>query len=173
MKGNAALRDIPTPEPLASRFAQLGIAAQSWAHAAVFRVGEGQEIKDGLAGGHTKNLFLKDKKDKIWLVVAQDVTEIDLKTLPKRINSARLSFGSPALLLEVLGVTPGSVTPFALINDTARRVSVILDESLMGHAVVNFHPLKNDMTTAIAPQDLLKFIESCGHKPLIVDFTRC
>lgn len=176
MKGNAAPRvpePVPTPEPLAARFAALGIAAQSYAHAPVFRVGEGEDIKRGLPGGHTKNLFLKDKKDKIWLVVAQDVTQIDLKTLPRRIDAARLSFGSPALLEEILGVTPGSVTPFALINDTALRVGVILDKSLMGHTLVNFHPLKNDKTTAITPQDLLKFIRSCGHTPVIVDFTRC
>ena len=126
------------------------------------------DLERELPGGHTKNLFLKDKKDRLFLVVALGHAQIDLKTLHKRLGSDRLSFGKPELLMEVLGVPPGSVTPFALINDRAQRVTVILDADMMRHERLNFHPLENTATTNIAREDLARFIRSCGHQPSVV-----
>ena len=140
-------------------------------HAPVFRVGEGAEIKAKLAGGHTKNLFLKDAKDRIWLISALAETSIDLKALPARIGSARLSFGSPPLLAEVLGVEPGSVTPFALINDPAHRVTLILDAALKRADPVNFHPLTNTGTTQLSTAGFMKFLSAIGVEPIVLEFS--
>ena len=147
-----------------------GIAHTTLAHAAVFRVDEGAEIKARLAGGHTKNLFLKDAKDRLWLITALAETKIDLKTLPGRIGAARLSFGSPALLAEALGVEPGSVTPFALINDQARRVTLILDAALLRADPLNFHPLTNTATTQVSKAGFEAFLDALGVEPIVVDF---
>ena len=168
----AALKTIPTPDPLNAKFAELGIETVTYEHRPVFTVAEGEDFKKLIPGGHTKNLFLKDKKDKIWLVTALDETVIDLKKLPARINAARLSFGSAELMLRVLGVTPGSVTALGLLNDMQREVSPVLDHNLLNHAVINCHPLRNDRTTCLKPQDLVKFMKNLGYDPLIVDFSR-
>ena len=122
-------------------------------------------MRGAIAGGHCKNLFLKDEKGDIWLLVCLEDARVDLKTMPARIGSRRLSFGKPDLMGEVLGVEPGSVTPFGLINDRERRVNVVLDQAMMAHELLNFHPLRNDATTTIAAADLLKFIRACGHEP--------
>ncbi len=169
---SAALKIIPTPDPLNAKFAELGIATTTYEHRPVFTVAEGEDFKKLIPGGHTKNLFLKDKKDKIWLVTALDETVIDLKKLPARINAARLSFGSAELMQRVLGVTPGSVTALAVLNDLGREVSPVLDHSLFNHEVINCHPLRNDRTTCLTPQDLVKFMKNLGYDPLIVDFSR-
>jgi len=169
---SALLKSIATPDPLAKKFAELGIESVTYEHPAVFTVEEGKDFKNQIPGGHTKNLFLKDKKDKIWLVTALWDTKIDLKKLPARINAARLSFGNAALLQALLGVIPGSVTPLGLINDKGKQVSPVLDKRLMDHEVINCHPLRNDRTTGIKPQDLVKFMQALGYDPLIVDFSR-
>lgn len=155
--------------PLFARLSGLGIQTVTHTHAAVHTVDDNRRLRGGLPGGHCKNLFLKDKKGQIWLVVALEDRVIDMKVLKTKIGAAHLSFGQPDLLAGVLGVTPGSVTPLALINDTQARVRVVLDAGLFGFDVVNFHPLVNTATTAIAPQDLVRFIESCGHLAAIVD----
>lgn len=147
-----------------------GIAHQTLEHAAVFRVGDGLEIKAALPGGHTKNLFLKDSKGRLWLVTALGETRIDLKALPAAIGSGRLSFGSEALLLETLGVRPGSVTPFALIHDQARRVTLVADAALLARDPVNFHPLTNTATTAVSSAGFLAFLAALGRRPIVVDF---
>ncbi len=159
-----------TAQNLYAAFDDLGIAWKTMEHEAVFRVGEGREIKAAMPGGHTKNLFLKDAKDQLWLISALGESVIDLKRLPKVIGSARLSFGNAALLEEALGVTPGSVTVFALVNDVERRVRLVLDRGLFDHELVNFHPLTNTATTAIASRDLDRFVRALGYDPLIVDF---
>jgi Ala-tRNA(Pro) deacylase len=158
-----------TRKELFARLAALGIETSTQEHEAVFTVAESAKLERELPGGHTKNLFLNDKKGQLYLIVAPSDARIDLKTLPKRIGAARLSFGSPELLGQALGVAPGSVTPFALINDRARRVTVILDAGMMRHHRLNFHPLENTATTNIAREDLLRFIRACGHEPRIVD----
>jgi Ala-tRNA(Pro) deacylase len=157
-----------TRQDLISRLERLGIETETVEHPAVFTVAESSELERRLPGGHTKNLFLKDKKDSLFLVVALGHARIDLKTLHKKLGCERLSFGRPELLMEVLGVLPGSVTPFALINDAAHRVTVILDADMMRYEQLNYHPLVNTATTSIAREDLYRFIRSCGHEPRIV-----
>jgi Ala-tRNA(Pro) deacylase len=157
-----------TREDLIARLDELGIRTLTVDHAPVFTVAESSKLERELPGGHTKNLFLKDKKARLFLVVALGHARIDLKSLHKVLGSDRLSFGSPELLMEVLGVPPGSVTPFALINDKDRRVTVILDADMMRHERLNYHPLVNTATTNIAREDLLAFIGACGHEPRIV-----
>ena len=147
-----------------------GIAHRTVDHPAVFRVGEGEEIKVGLPGAHTKNLFLKDAKDRLWLISAADRTVIDLKRLPPVIGAARLSFGREDLMVETLGVTPGSVTALGLINDVARRVTFVLDHALATAPIVNFHPLTNTATTALAQDGFQAFLAALGVVPLVVDF---
>lgn len=158
-----------TPDDLLKRLDQLGIRTATHHHPPVFTVEESKRLRGALPGGHTKNLFLKDKKDVLWLVVALEDRVLDMKDLRRRIGSAPLSFGRPELLRAVLGIEPGAVTPFALINDTDRQVRVVLDWAMLAIDMLNFHPLSNAATTAIAPQDLLTFIRSCGHEPAIVD----
>jgi Ala-tRNA(Pro) deacylase len=149
---------------------EIGVAATTHEHPAVFRVGEGEAIKAAIPGAHTKNLFLKDAKGQLWLISAEDRSLIDLKRLPPVIGAARLSFGSEPLMLETLGVTPGSVTAFGLINDGARRVRFVLDRALAEAAVVNFHPLTNTATTSIDQAGLRRFFAALGVTPLVVDF---
>jgi len=157
-----------TREDLFARLAELGVATETVEHEAVFTVAESARLERDLAGGHTKNLFLKDAKGRLFLVVAESHTPVDLKHLHKRIGAARLSFGKPDLLMEVLGVPAGSVTALALINDDQKRVSVVVDERLMGYERINCHPLVNTATTSIARDDLLRFMRATGHDPLVV-----
>ena len=168
------MTDTPAPSDRQALFAFLdrcGIAHRTFEHAPVFRVGEGAEIKAALPGGHTKNLFLKDAKGQLWLVSALAETAIDLKALPRTIGSARLSFGSAELLYAALGVTPGSVTAFALINDKEKAVRFVLDAALMAEETVNFHPLDNAATTAVSREGLLAFLAALGVEPQVVDFS--
>jgi Ala-tRNA(Pro) deacylase len=161
---------LPTsPEQLLARLSALGIAAQNHAHAAVFTVEEAKALRGELHGGHIKNLFLRNKKEEMWLVVVEEDKRVDLKALGEKLNAGKLSFGSPDRLLRYLGVLPGAVTPFGIINDKDRKVKVVLDRDLMGFNPVNAHPLVNTMTTALSPQDLVKFLEAEGHKPDILE----
>ena len=147
---------------------RLGIATVTFDHPPLFTVEQSRALRGAIPGGHTKNLFLKDKKDAVFLVVAEEDAEIDMKRLHDRIGSARLSFGRPQLLAELLGVTPGAVTPFGVVNDRSGRVAVILDEPLMRHERLNFHPLDNSATTTIGRDDLLTFLKATGHEPRTV-----
>jgi Ala-tRNA(Pro) deacylase len=147
-----------------------GVAHVTMDHPPVFRVDDGLEIKAAMPGGHTKNLFLKDAKDQLWLVTALGETAIDLKALPAAIGAARLSFGSPERLYTALGVTPGSVTPFALINDPEQRVRLVLDAALLVPEPINFHPLSNDATTAVSQAGFRAFLVALGRTPQVVDF---
>lgn len=164
-------RQPATREELFDRLAQLGIRVETFDHPAVFTVAESETLHREIAGGHTKNLFLKDAKGRLFLIVAHAGTEIDLKTLHKRLGAARFSFGKADLLMSVLGVPPGSVTAFALINDPGHRVSVIVDQALLQFDTINCHPLENTATTSIARDDLLRFIRACGHTPGVADLT--
>jgi len=161
---------IPTsPDQLFAHLEGLGIHTKTVQHPPVFTVDEAKALRGDLPGAHIKNLFLRNKKGEMWLVVAEESRAIDLKALGERLGAGRLSFGSPERLMSYLGVVPGAVTPFALINDRQGRVRVAIDKTVLEQDPVNCHPLANDMTTAIAPQDLLTFIESSGHKPMILD----
>lgn len=157
-----------TPDELAARLRSLGIATTTIEHPPLFTVEESRALRGEIPGAHCKSLFLKDHKGALWLVVALEDGAIDLKALPRMIGSGRLSFGNADLMMEVLGVTPGSVTPFAVINDHARRVTVVLDAGMMARDRLNYHPLVNTATTTIASADLAAFIRDCGHEPRIV-----
>jgi Ala-tRNA(Pro) deacylase len=150
--------------------AEIGVEHATLDHPAVFTVSEGTEIKASLPGGHSKNLFLKDKKGQLWLISARQDTVIDLKRLPRVIGSDRLSFGAPELMAEVLGVTPGSVTALALVNDRGRRVRFVLDKALADSDPVNFHPMTNTATTALSREGFARFLEAIGVRPTVVDF---
>ena len=157
-----------TPAGLQAYLELLGIETVTTEHPAVFTVAESEHLARDLSGGHTKNLFLKDAKGKLFLVIAQAHTAIDLKQLHKTIGCARLSFGSAALLLEVLGVPAGSVTAFAVMNDRAGQVSVVVDAALMDFDRINCHPLVNTATTSIQRDDLMAFLRATGHDPRVM-----
>ena len=146
------------------------VAGTTHDHPAVFRVDEGLELKAAMPGAHTKNLFLKDKKGRLWLISARQDTVVDLKRADKWIGSARLSFGNETLLYETLGVRPGSVTAMGLINDPEHRVTFVIDKSLWDADIVNFHPLTNTATTALAQADFRRFLTLIGREPMVVDF---
>jgi Ala-tRNA(Pro) deacylase len=158
-----------TPDELFARLDALGIAHRTHSHPPVFTVAEATALRGRLPGGHCKSLFLKDKKGGLWLVVALEERPIDLKRLAATLAAPRFSFGNADLLHQVLGVRPGSVTPFALANDAGHRVTVVLDQGMLEYDPLNYHPLENDRTTAVAPADLLRFVAACGHRPRIVD----
>jgi Ala-tRNA(Pro) deacylase len=157
-----------TPDELFAALDRLGIAHPTVTHPPLFTVEQSQSLRGMIPGGHTKNLFLKDKKGALVLVTALEDATIDLKSLHRRLGaSGRFSFGSAEAMAETLGVRPGAVTPFGAINDTAGRVAVVLDAGLMEHTIINAHPLVNTMTTSIAREDLVRFLVSTGHPPRI------
>jgi Ala-tRNA(Pro) deacylase len=158
-----------SPQDLVAALDRLGIETTRIDHEAVFTVAESKELRGAISGHHTKNLFLKDKKGRLFLVSALESTRIDLKRLHETLGaSGRLSFGSAELLMEKLGVTPGSVTAFAVINDRAGDVTMVLDAGLMTGEPMNFHPLVNTATLGIARDDMLAFLRASGHEPLVV-----
>lgn len=157
-----------TRKALFARLDELGIQTRTVEHEAVFTVAESYKLDSELQGAHTKNLFLKDDRGALFLVVAVATTRVDLKALSRTLSAGRFSFGKPELLNEVLGVEPGSVTAFAVINDTVARVNVVLDAELMAFDTINCHPLENTATTNIAREDLMRFIRACGHEPRVV-----
>jgi Ala-tRNA(Pro) deacylase len=135
-------------------------------------VAESVALRDEIPGGHTKNLFIKDKKDRYFLLTVEENAEVDLKQVHNLIGgSGRVSFGRAEKLMEYLGVIPGAVTAFGAINDTAENVTFVLDAELMREEIVNCHPLSNDATTSIASSDLIRFMEATGHKPLVLKVT--
>jgi Ala-tRNA(Pro) deacylase len=167
---NATDRSPASEADLFAHFDALGVSRVTHRHRPVFTVEEGADLKAAMPGGHTKNLFLKDKKGAIFLISAISDTAIDLNATSKLLGAGRFSFGSAERLMQHLGVEPGSVTLFAIINDPERAVTLVLDEALFAHDLVNFHPLKNDATTAISPADMLKFVRSFGREPIRLAF---
>jgi Ala-tRNA(Pro) deacylase len=138
-------------------------------HAPVFTVAESQSLRDEIPGGHTKNLFLKDKKGAYFLITLEENAEVNLKTIHTLIGaSGRVSFGKPEALMEKLGVTPGSVTIFCAINDPDHEVTIVIDAPLLENEVINAHPLSNDATTSIGRDDLKRFLAHTGHEPMIL-----
>lgn len=170
MAAPSPVPDAPaTPAELLANLAWLGISVSVVTHEAAFTVEQSSAMHGDMPGAHSKNLFLKDKKGRLFLVSARQDARIDLKRLHEVIGaSGRLSFGSAEQLLAALGVTPGSVTAFAVFNDRAGAVTMVLDAGLMSHELLNFHPLINTMTCGIDRDDLLRFLRSTGHEPLIV-----
>jgi Ala-tRNA(Pro) deacylase len=169
----AAMPGAATPEALFAFLAELGIETETHHHEPVATVEDAKALRGQLPGGHCKNLFIRTKKGQPWLVVCEEDRQVDLKRLSEALGAGRFSFGSADRLMATLGVTPGSVTPFALINDRAEaKVGVVLDKAMLDHELLNYHPLVNHMTTAIRRDDLLAFVRACGHRPTVVDFDR-
>lgn len=157
------------PEELLRRLDELGIPHQTTTHAPVFTVEEAKAVRSDCPGGHTKNLFLRNKRGEMWLLVCQEDRLVDLKALGRHLGAGRFSFSSADRLRRFLGVEPGAVTPFAVINDKQGRVKVVVDLAVLRFERVNFHPLDNSMTTAIAGDDLMKFLRAEGHAPEVTD----
>ncbi len=160
-----------TPDELMAYLKNMGIEFTLHHHAAFFTVAEGLETERNIEGAHCRNLFLRDRKKKNFLLVLRNETEVDMKKLPAVLGSDRLSFGSAERLWEYLGVRPGSVCPYAIINDVNNDVAIFLDQSMMEAPIVNYHPLQNTMTIGTAPENLIRFIESTGHKAHIIDLS--
>ena len=158
-----------TPQELFEMLKSLGIETTTYEHEAVFTVAESEKIKQDIPGGHTKNLFLKDKKGNYFLITAESHADIALNTVHGLIGArGRVSFGKPDALMEHLGVLPGSVTAFAPMNDQDGKVSMIIDQPLLENDLINCHPLTNEMTTTISREDLLRFLSHVGHEPQII-----
>lgn len=169
--------DAPAATPrfhdsdLYARLDALDIPHRTVEHAPLFTVEESQALRGELPGAHIKNLFLRDKKKNIWLVTVLEDREVDLKAL-KTLFDARgnLSFGSADLLMEVLGVIPGAVTPFGVLNDMDGRATMVLDRAILDAETANAHPLRNDRTTAVASRDLVTFLKAENHAPVLLNF---
>ncbi|MFD9030502.1 prolyl-tRNA synthetase associated domain-containing protein [Streptomyces sp. NPDC059567] len=150
---------------LSARLDELGIAWTSERHAPVFTVEQARSLGTRLGGGGTKNLFLRDRRKRLVLLVADEDTPVDLKALAAEWGVGRLSFARPEALADALGVTPGAVSPFALMNAAPGTIRVVVDARLAEHKLLLFHPLRNDATTAVSPEGPLAFLRACGHEP--------
>ncbi|MGB0630102.1 MAG: prolyl-tRNA synthetase associated domain-containing protein [Alphaproteobacteria bacterium] len=162
---------MASPEDLFRRLTELGIETETHTHTPVFTVAESRDQRGSLPGAYCKTLFFKDKKGVLWLCVVEESRRMNIRALSDLIGSARLSFAQPERVKSELGVEPGAVTPFALINDPQGNINVILDADIMAADTANFHPLVNDRTTAIAPADLRRFLKAGGHEPRILDLS--
>ena len=160
-----------SPDELVARLSSRGITAARHDHPPLRTVEESRRRRGALPGGHCKNLFLRDKKKRSWLAVTLEDRQVDLGRLQKRVGSARLSFGRPERLMETLGIEPGAVSPFALVNDPDHRVTLVLDAEMMRLPLLNFHPLVNTQTLTIATGDLRRFLADCGHQVMEVEFS--
>lgn len=161
-----------TSADLLASLEKLGISQRTVRHAPVYTVAESRQLRAGFPGGHSKNLFLRNKKGRMWLVTCLEDRDIDLKALAEHLGAGRFSFASAERLMRYLGVVPGAVTPFAVANDREQAVSMVLDAGLLAHDPLNFHPLDNAMTTAISADDLVRFLEHANHAPRIVDLDK-
>ena len=158
-----------SPQQLFQRLDEMGIQYKAVTHEPLFTVEQSKELRGELPGGHTKNLFLRNKKGAMWLVTCLEDREVNLKALGELLGSGRLSFGKPERLMRYLGVIPGAVTPLAVINDKLKQVEFAIDSALLNHDPVNVHPLTNEMTVALSPLDLLRFLETVDHPPRMLD----
>ena len=180
MGRSAFLTSTPDPRPvenepkthveLFDRLDELGVIHETIVHPPVFTVDQAKALRGEIPGAHVKNLFLRDKKGVMWLVVCLEDRKVDLSWLAGQLGCKRFSFGSAERLLRTLGVAPGSVTPFAVINDRTGEVGVALDRALLDKQPLNFHPLRNDQTTAVSPDGLIRFLDAEGHSPKLLDF---
>ena len=158
-----------TSDELLGALAAIGVEATTHEHAPAHTVEEAQALRGTIPGAHAKNLFVRDKKGRIFLLVLEETASVDLKRVHEIVGgTGRVSFGTSDLMMEVLGVTPGSVTPFGVVNDRAKRVTLVLDADLMRNERLNFHPLVNTRTTGLSRADFVKFLDSVGHAPTVL-----
>ena len=158
-----------TPKDLFEKLDSLRIKHATVSHPPLHTVEDSRAMRGTLPGGHAKNLFLKNKKGEFWLLVAEEDAPVHLKAFSKAVGAGNLSFANSNLLMDRLGVLPGAVTPFALINAPAGSISVYFDKKLLASDPLNFHPLNNTMTTTIAKSDLLIFLDALGHEISEID----
>ena len=176
MDASSAFKDsLPTsPETLMDKLKSLDISFTTHTHPPLRTVEDAKafrgDLPGDLPGAHIKNLYLRDRKKRNFLLVAQEDRQIDLKSLGGQIGSDRLSFGSADRLFEMLGVRPGAVSPFTLINDPDHKVQLILEADLVGQSCLYAHPLVNDMTLGLSGADLLRFTAYTGHQPQLLSF---
>jgi Ala-tRNA(Pro) deacylase len=166
------LRVTVTSDELLAELSRLGIPTTTVSHPPLRTVEDSKRLRGDLAGGHIKNLFLRDKRQRFWLVVALEDSLVDLKALARELGVGRFSFANEQQLDDLLGIAPGAVSPLAVINDRGGAVTVVIDAAVMDKNPINLHPLRNDCTTVIAPRDLLRFLEQCGHAPRIMVLAR-
>ncbi|MBF0209891.1 MAG: prolyl-tRNA synthetase associated domain-containing protein [Desulfamplus sp.] len=159
---------LKTQDELLNLLSEIGIKYKNYEHPPVYTVEEADKHHEGIEGVHSKNLFFKDRKDNLFLVVTLSDKQINIKDIAKKIDAKNPSFAKPELLFEVMGITPGAVTPFAVVNIKDHKVKIVLDEEMMQHKILNFHPLVNTATTTINSDDLVKFIEHCNQKAEII-----
>ena len=159
-----------TSDDLLAHLQSLGIDAKTSTHPPLMTVDDAKRLRGDLPGGHVKNLFLRDKRERFWLLTTLEDTRVDLKRMAQRLDAGRFTFANADQLKALLGILPGAVSPLAVINDTARQFTMVLDEALLAHDPLNVHPLVNDRTTTMATGDLLRVLESCGHKPRMIRF---
>ena len=159
-----------TPDMLMATLVSLEICYSIHSHPPLRTVEDAKAFRGDLKGAHIKNLYLRDRKKRNFLLVAEEDKEIDLKALPGFIGSGKLSFGSADRLLEILGVRPGAVSPFTLINDPDHKVQLILDSDLVGQPCLFAHPLVNDLTLGVSGADLMRFFTHTGHNPRLMNF---
>lgn len=157
-----------TSDELLARFVALDIRAATHEHPPLHTVEEAKRLRGNLPGGHVKNLFLRDKNGRHWLVTTLEDTRLDLKALARQLEAGRFSFASAETLDRLLGIAPGAVSPLAAVNDAGGAVTVVLDQALLAANPLNLHPLRNDRTTALSPADLIRFLETCGHPPRLL-----
>lgn len=160
-----------TPDQLLASLNAQNIDFELHRHRAVFSVAESEDLDAAIPGAHTRNLFVRDKRENMFLITLLSDTKIDLSKLADLIGAGRLSFGSPDRLMKYLGVTPGSVTPFSIMNDRDHKVTLVLDAEMMTKDIVNYHPLINTMTVGLSPASLMKFLENCRVTPQIIDLS--
>lgn len=161
--------EMSVEHPLIERLNAMGIAWTMHEHEAVFTVEESVRLHDAIPGVHTKNLFLKDAGGQFWLVTAPHDARVDLKALPGIIGSKKLSFAKAEDMERLLGISPGSVTPLAAMNDKGDQVRVVLDVRLAKHDCVNVHPLRNTATIGLSGADLTAFLRGAGHDILVIE----
>ena len=160
---------LVSADDVLERLTDLSINSVTYDHPPLFTVEDSKAHRGPIPGCHCKNLFLRGKKNQMWLLCCRENLSVNLKEIGEKLGGQRLSFGSPERLLMYLGVTPGAVSPFALMNDLSQSVDVVLDKGMMSLSPLNFHPITNEKTTSISPNDLMKYIESCGHQPKIME----
>lgn len=159
-----------TSDELLAHLESLGIAATTSTHPPLRTVEDSKRLRGELPGGHVKNLFLRDKRGRHWLLTALEDARIDLKRMAQRLEAGKFSFANADALKTMLGIEPGAVSPLAVINDKERQVTVVLDEQMLTHDPLNVHPLRNDRTTTLPTRDLLRFLQACGHSPMVMRF---
>lgn len=159
-----------TSDELLARLESLGFPCKTSTHPPLRTVEDSKRLRGTLPGGHVKNLFLRDKRGRYWLLTTLEDTRIDLKRMAQRLDAGKFSFASAEALAEMLGIEPGAVSPLAAINDAEQKVTVVFDAVMLAQSPLNVHPLRNDRTTTMATADLLRFLEACGHKPLVMRF---